>query len=145
MQLFYPVTLEEGVHILRVKLRPDVIRRDQNGNITCYVSREAAQRKAVERSLSGKAKQQEMFLVAIEVTVPGIVADLKHERPIDRVPLASFKGDNRETVLLSKVAQDMLSKASPFSLEIVPSTEDLYTPTYLQSAGKPGDRIGPWK
>lgn len=132
MMLFYPVSLEQGINILRVRLRPDVVRQDSNGNITCYTTREAAQRKASAHVASGRSKQ-EMFLVAIEVSTPGIMADLRRERPIERAPLATYKADNREIVLLSQVAQDMISKQGRFSLEIVPETEDLYSATYAMA------------
>jgi len=145
MQLFYPVSLEEGIHILRVKLRLDkVLRRDHNKNLTCYTTREAALRKALERRASGQSRQ-ELFYIVIDVTVPGIVADLKQERPVDRKPLATFKGESREAVLLSLVAQDMLSKEGEFSLKVLPGTEDLYAETYPLLAQGNRPAFGPWK
>jgi hypothetical protein len=145
MQLFYPVTVDEGLKILRVRLRPDAARLDQNGNLTCYTSREAAHRKALEKRNSGRS-MEEMFLVVIEFTTPGIIADLRRERPVERKPLATFKTDNRESVLLSKVAQDMLSRQGSFSLEIVPGTEDFYTVTYPDAAPEwHASMVGPRK
>ena len=135
MQMFYPVSLEEGLKILRVKLRHDVVKTRLDGNqcLSCYTSRAAAVRKAREAIESGRSKQ-EMFLLVMDVDCPCILADLRRERPVDRVPLASYKGGNGEKIALTMQAQDIISRQACFSIEIVSGTEDIYAETYQNGA-----------
>ncbi|GEM_PF-3038793 len=144
MQLFIPVSKDEGLNILRVKFRPDVVHRDQHGNLTCYTSRHVAQRRALECTCAAAGKR-EMFLIVINMTTPGIIADLRHERPVERVPLATWEAE--DTVSLSSQAQDLLSReeGTAFSLEIVPGTEDFYAATYGGGAPECGAGVGPWR
>jgi len=143
LQLFYPVTREEGLNILRAKLRLDMVRRDASGSITCYTDRGLARRKAVERSTQHAGTREEMFLVVLEVKDPELVRELTRDDAAGYTRFGRWLNED-ETLAINSEGQNLISKQGSFSLEIVPGTEDMLA-TYGGRAPECGAGIGPWR
>ena len=133
MKLFYPANRETALNILRSKLRYDLVRRDESGNITCHTNREDARREANEL----RVQKDEMFLVVIEFDAASTIITADVLGQLERTKA------NKPTVSLNSGAQTTLSQVANFSLEIVAGTED-WLATYGNRAPECGVGIGPF-